>query len=472
MTDNKALRVLHTFSPVEFRQWLGFVRSGYFTKDRYILRLLDVLQPLFPDFNSDLLQALPIYRAVYPDLPFDMPRLRRLFSDLTLLIEQFMANQQLEQDKLTQLRLLKRAYQTRGLDKDYEHLLVLESKELATEPKQDAEHLYQQYLHTNHQYQYLSGKQNRSMQLNPSQLLDGLDAFYLAAKLRICCEVVNRANILNTSFDKPMVDGLLASLAQSPHREVPSIALYHSVLLTLVEPDVVAHYQHLKQQLPHIAQLFDKNELKDIYALAQNYCIRKVNTGHSIFLRELFELYHLLLQNGLLTEDGHLSPQHYKNIVFVALRLDEVAWCRQFIEDYRNALPPNHQNDAYYYNLAYWHYFKKDYAKTLQLLNRIGFTDVFYFLDSRSLLLKTYYELDEIDALLGLMDTFRSNLQRNKQISTYQKTIYLNLVKVVKKLARLHPSNKAQFQKLKQFVETNRQIADRNWVLGKLNEMA
>lgn len=471
MTNNKALKILRKFSPIEFRQWVGFVQSGHVTKDRYILRLVDVLLPLFPGFEDPMLRAEEVYAAIYPQTTFDMPKLRRLFSDLTLLLEQFMAQQQLEQDKLTQLSLLKRAYQSRGLDKYYEHLLVLEQKDLSETPKRDGEHYYQLFKHQNHQYQYQSAQQNRSMQLNPAMLLDSLEVFYLVSRLHICCEVINRANILNTPYDQPIINGLLTDLARSPHLNTPAVALYRNILLTLIEPDDITHYQNLKQQLPDITQQFGKEDLKDIYALAQNYCIRKINTGNAGFLRDLFELYQLLLQNGLLTEDGHLSPQHYKNIVFVALRLDEVAWCQRFIENYREALPPSHRNDAYYYNLAYWHYFKKEYAQTLLLLNKIGFTDVFYFLDSRSLLLKTYYELDEVDALLGLMDTFRSNLQRNKQISPYQKTIYLNLVKVVKKLAKLHPSNKDHLQKLKHFVENNRQIADRNWVLGKLQEL-
>jgi hypothetical protein len=471
MTDNKVIRVLRTFSLLEFRQLCRFVRAPLPTKDKYILRLIDALEPHYPEFPEAAVHRNIIYPLVYHKEAFDMPRLRRLFSNFTILVEDFMVKQEISISNTPKLPFLKTAYRKRQLDNYYSHLLVLEEKELHEQPLRDAEHHYRQFRLRDEQYQFQSGKQNRSIELDPKSILDSLEAFYLCSKLRVCCEMVNRGNILNTKAETSWVAELLSKSSAEQYKDIAAIALYRSILLTLTEPEEVQHYLHLKSLLLQSNEAFTRRELKDIYALAQNYCIRKINNGQADYLKELFQLYQALLQNRILMDDGHLSQYQYKNIVFVALRLNEFDWCKSFIENYSVWLKPEEKENAYTYNMAYYHFFEKDYKNVLKLLMRVEFTDVFYFLDSRSLLLKSFYELDEVDPLLTLLDTFQSALKRNKLISDSQRVIYLNLVKVVRKLMKLQPRNKEQVKKLGEYIDKNRQIADRAWVLSKLEDV-
>ena len=51
------------------------------------------------------------------------------------------------------------------------------------------------------------------------------------------------------------------------------------------------------------------------------------------------------------------------------------------------------------------------------MLLKVEFNDVYYHLDSKSLLMKVYFELDEYDAFSSLVDAFKIYLRRNQTIS-------------------------------------------------------
>jgi hypothetical protein len=116
-------------------------------------------------------------------------------------------------------------------------------------------------------------------------------------------------------------------------------------------------------------------------------------------------------------------------------------------------------------------FYKQQYGKVARILQTVEFTDVFYNLDSRSLLMKTYYELNEFEALFTFSDTFSNYLRRNKHISAYQKTVYLNLVKFITRLARVKNRDGAISVKLKTEIETSREVADATWLKSKVEEL-
>ena len=204
------------------------------------------------------------------------------------------------------------------------------------------------------------------------------------------------------------------------------------------------------------------------YGYAMNYCIKKINTGRNEYLDKVFTLYKLLLEHDIIYEGQYISQWDYKNIVTVGLRLQEIGWTEKFIEDYASRLQRDVRKNAYKYNLANLNYFKGDFKETMLLLREVEFTDMSYELSSKTLLLKSYFELEEYVALFPHADTFKLFLRRNKKISDYQKTIYKNLIRYIVKLSKL----KARFRKvpprLVREIQDSGEIADKTWLLNKL----
>ena len=63
-----------------------------------------------------------------------------------------------------------------------------------------------------------------------------------------------------------------------------------------------------------------------------------------------------------------------------------------FIELHLHHLPPNERDNAHTYNSAMLCYYRKQYRQAVKLLQTVEFTDLYYQLDARSILLKVYFE--------------------------------------------------------------------------------
>jgi len=336
------------------------------------------------------------------------------------------------------------------------------------------------YLHHQYRLQLMRHelKQGNGRQAN-WELLDNamerLDEYYIAEKLKYYCNWLNYQMVLQPEQARSLrfIAHLITYLNEQPPGQLPPlIAVYLAIAATLTHPEQHDNYTHLKQLLQQHVHLFLHNEAWTMYGYAQNFCIRQINSGNNAYLTELFELYADALQRGLIFTDGQLSPWHYKNMVVVALRLKAYTWAQNFIEEYRHRLPGRFAQTAYIYNKAKLHFHKAEYGKVIELLREVEYQDVFYELDSKAMLLKTYYETEETEALLSLLASFRIFLRRKKGISEQHRTNYLNLVRFTEKLLALPAAaNKDAAAQLAAQLQKIRRVADANWLREKIDAL-
>jgi hypothetical protein len=208
-----------------------------------------------------------------------------------------------------------------------------------------------------------------------------------------------------------------------------------------------------------------------MYVFAQNFCIRRINKGEEGALREIFELYKMMVDRNLLYEGNYVSQPDFKNIVTTALRLDEVDWVNRFIEEYRSKLNPEFSENAYTYSMAWVHFSRKENDKALRMLLRVEFNDVYYHLDSKSLLMKVYYEMNEFDSFFSLVDAFKIYLRRNKFISDFQRETYHNFILIMNRLMKVKSGKNEMSLALHEEVCSTRPAADLSWLKLKSKEL-
>ena len=188
--------------------------------------------------------------------------------------------------------------------------------------------------------------------------------------------------------------------------------------------------------------------MDELYTSAINYCLGKANQGNQQFLREYFNLIAGLLKNGLLIENNQLSPWHFRNTVVAGLRLGEYSWVEHFISDYQQYLPDSFRANALSYNLAQLYFYQKRYDQVIQQLRNVEYEDISYNLNSKVLLIQTYFETDEDEALFSLLDSFNTFLRRRKDIATNRKLLYKNFINLTRKITKLMPGDTKAAQAL------------------------
>ena len=116
--------------------------------------------------------------------------------------------------------------------------------------------------------------------------------------------------------------------------DIPAIYIYRLIHCTLTEPNDIQHYTNLLEALKKHEHLFSRNEARGMYVFAQNFCIRRINSGDKDALGMIFALYQEMVDKHLIFEGNFVSQPDFKNIVTTGLRLGEDEWVGNFIEEF------------------------------------------------------------------------------------------------------------------------------------------
>ena len=236
------------------------------------------------------------------------------------------------------------------------------------------------------------------------------------------------------------------------------------------DPDNQDHFFELKELLHRHGNIFPIAELVNLYHSAINYCIQKLNKGNQDFLNDLFDLHKELVEREI-SAGWELSPWDFRNLIVVALRMGKYEWSEDFIENYAQYIPESYRNNAITFNLATVHFYQQKFEAVIQLLREVEYEDPSYNLNSKAMLLATYYETDEIEPLYSLFESFRVYLNRNKDIPENRRRNFKNLIKYTKRLTKITPGDSKSLEKLKREVNSTRNIASIGWLKEKIAEM-
>lgn len=237
---------------------------------------------------------------------------------------------------------------------------------------------------------------------------------------------------------------------------------------TMQDTENEENFQQLKALIAHKSHLFSPAENRDLYLLAINFCLRRHNRGERpLYTLEAFTLYREALERGLLFEHGLLPKFTFNNILRLACVGGAREWALTFLEQYRERLPDEDRENTYRFNLASWHYLGGNYAQVPGLLQTFDFADRDTQLSARQMLLRSYFELEEWQALDSLLKSFYSFLRRRHDIG-YQRMMYLNLIKYTRKLMS-GPLDRRKTARLTERVREETYVAEREWLLSKLS---
>lgn len=465
MAESKIIELISSFSIKELKDLEQFLQYSKKSSNRDLLKVFLYLKNRGSDSDFDKKE---IHRLCFgAKKQYDDKKVRYLLTDLTKKMEEFLSYQAFLKEHNWRKLFLQPELSQRNCSKAYQALYRELKERTKKEIIQDADFYHQQYIAEYNHLIYQEASAERGSERNIETVMHYLDKFYITQKLKICCEIYNVRNILSTDYTVFLLDEILNYLQNHSYEDSPVIQVYSQILLTLLHSEEEEHFESLSTLLLLHETKFTQKELREMYQYALNYCIKKINQGNTSYQRVLFDLYKRIVHNLVILTDRYLSQWDYKNIVTISMRLKEYDWGRQFINQFKSYIKPIERENAYNYNLANLYFNEGNYSQTLSLLQKVEFTDVYYQLDSRAILLKLYFEQEEQEALLYHATAFKNFIQRNKLISDYQRSIYSNLIKYTVRLMKSNGRMK-QVEKIKAEIKENPQIADLGWLNKKL----
>lgn len=469
MQNNKLFAILKTFNKTERNRLQKLIDSPYFNANKALVQLFDLLEQNYIDkgFLEDT-DKQGLWDLLYPGKKFIDQRFRKLLSDMLKLVEQFLVQEKITLDSLQFSIYLAESVAERGVEKMNNTVKRTMERYLEEFPYENAEFYLKKYLSNRAIYELEEINLKRKSDGNLRDINENLDIFYLTEKLKIIYESFTRKSVIEADFGLTFEEEIIELVKKADYKTIPSITFPFSVLMAYRE-DSEASFKVLEFYLnEHIAK-FPKEEAESYFTYAINFCIRMINKNRPEYYDKFLEINEQFLESGIV-EKGELSPWRFRNTVIIGLRAGRYDFVKNYIDSYLDFLPEEYRDNAYSFNIANYYFYKKEYDKVIQNLLYVKYEDITYELNSRVMLICTYYELTEQELAIYQCDSFRIYLNRHSELSKDKKILYTNFMKYVKRI--INTSDSKKWATYKQEIETlNEPILNKSWLLEKLDEL-
>lgn len=463
--NNKLIAILKHFDEKKYQSLLFFVEIPLFGINKSVLCFFKALKkyaPLYKIYKSD---EQKIYAQIFSSA-YNLNNFRNLQTQAYKVLLEFLAHANFRNSNFSTYFYLQEVLNI-SLD--------IAEKEFALQKKEglnDELSYLNQFLSNSIYFDFVQTKsavQGRKTNQANEQGMFMLDCFYLKNKLQYACQLINQQGILQAKIPLSDYEDLANEALSEKFRNESAIKMY-ALSYLLLKKQELSYFNELKTYLFKDVSAINLKDLKAFFAIAQNFCIRQFNSGKSEFLQILFEIYKKSLDQKVLIENCVILPSTYKNLIIVSLRLKEFEWTESFIENNTKFLPEDERENAQSFSLAMLYFAKGEYQKVINMLSQIQYTDAFYQLDAKKILAKAYYELDEMETLQSLTESFSILLYRHKNIAAQHLDLYKNFNNVLKKLIGSASTSKVKMKKLLEEIQT-KPIADKTWIVEKISEL-
>lgn len=463
MKKHKVLTLLSSFSKLEKKKFLDFVESPYFNKRETVLNFAIYLLKHEPEEGDEGLELEEIPEDVFPLKERSYKALSYLKSELYKLAKQFVAIQYIDkQDNLMEY------YTAQGIIlKDKEIALKILTKtydELNTKKQLSQKGMLMKFLVIEllRELYPINGEISEAL-LQAS--IDSSEKYYLFNKVGLAWETENRKVIVKyaKNFRNPLM-GVIEEYLKKQEKLDPLIAVYFQLYLTTKNNNDKKDFNKLLITFRENSDKIDPDELRTIYVATINAIMRKTRNEPDTYRELTFDFYVEGIRNKALFSDGVLSQWTYKNVVKLGIYLERFDWVENFINDHLIYLSPKARDNAYYANAAELAFAQCNYDLTLELLNKLRTNNFRYYLSTKILRIKVFYEQGDLDAFESNVSTFLIYLLRRKDLAVEVRENCQNFCNMIQHITKMNTEKKKI--KISEKLNTPHPLAEKEWLLS------
>jgi len=484
MKDIKLIRTLKSFSSEEMKLFEKFAASPFFNNGRNYLPLLTELKKFLVKNGIDNLSYEIIYKKLYPGKNFNKQVMWNLVSGLEKLALEFLLQTALKSSKRERSVLMFDELLKRNLDREIFSQIQKTEKYLSG-LKYGREYFSIKYTAENNKCEYWNlaqGRQDKSLEgtVNSAEYLMlnlVTELSVIAWDLHVMLLTYNSGKELNSAIE--LINSLdlkkLVSIAKKNKSKYADIInFYYNKIMCATDESNESYFFEMKEYFEYNHELFDIQEQRNTIITLANYCALKMRSGNEKFLKILFEINKFRLKSGIENLNGRINKALYHQILRNALSLGEVKWSENFIKEYTTKLKKEHQKTMNFLARGYLSYAKKDYADSLENLNKVDFIDLRDKLHVRILSAKAYYELGSSETLFYYIDTSKHFIGNNSFLEKETKEAYLRFFNFLNKLliCKENPEIK-KLKKLNEDIHFDRSLRKRHkdWLIEKTDNL-
>jgi hypothetical protein len=378
------------------------------------------------------------------DTLYNDQKIRHLIWLSNKLQEQFIVDYYYHKNLLQQHHVLAEFYTSKQLNK-YAKQHLNEGIELLHKQKSKDNIFYlDNYRFLNSQYE-IGALEARQTTTHIAEINNNLNIYYIIELLKNANQIISIKAVSTNVNNNILLDNILNILPNTDLIKNPLINIYYESYL-LFNNDNEVYFDSVVTNLKKYNKLLSFSDINNLYKQLINYCIRKHNQNIIKYRIAGFELYLFALHKKYLFDYNHISRFIFSNVVTLGLRLNRIDQVEQFIKNYKKYLENDFVQSTVAFNQAKLYYAKKEYNKAIKILMIHQFKDLLWNINMKHLLLKIYFETNEIDLLNIQLRAFKMYISRKNSIG-YHQTYFNNIGKAFSILVKI----KQQPQKFKNY---------------------
>jgi len=474
------LETFKNLSEDEVYKFSKFVNSPYHSTNKQIIRLFDYLNSKYPVIkNSDISKAA-ISEFVFPDTNYNDGNVRKLISDFDRVYENFLIQTELDKETQRSKLLLLKSLRQRRITKRYESLFKEVNSFQEKEFSKDTEFYLNQIKLENENYYYNLDSFKTEYAKCLQSKSDNIDFNFIFSKLHTFHEMLNNQNSSNKilpfkkTFSNEIFDYIdkNKSVIISRHPNIYIIYLQIMMFSTLRD-------EYLKELLNFLKaneNKFCETNLSYYYNYIVSYYLMKINSGDVKYRNDLFNTYKIMLEKDLFLIDNIITDMEFNGVVNNVLALNQYKWVDNFIETYKYYLEEVSSKDAYNLAKAKVYFYRKEYSKTFTFLNNVVYKTPQYYMNSKFLLAKVYFETKNIKEIYYLKENLKQYLRKKNILTNEQILVIKTFIIYISELVRIHEiisKNKESLKFIfkKQLDNEKKFVSNKSWFYEKIEEL-
>jgi hypothetical protein len=474
MKDTKLAEILLKLTKIEFRNLEEFLLSPFFNKNQNILKLYYILKDNYTLISSGMLTQEDIFKQIFPKEKFDDVKSRKLLSNFTKLVEQYLIILELDNNKVNTNIILLNAFKDRNITKSFESLkqIILKEKTVGIKMNekyyQDMVNLYAQML------SYHADTISPEYEALITKLEEAQNYKFIISKLNINYLINYVKNNSNKNFNQR--NWIFEDVIQFVEKHQTDIKKHHPVVYLhylnykmTIDDDTPEAFNEMKKFIEeHIDQL-DKGSIRFFLMNMNNYCVKLYWNGSNEALNDILRINSYLDDKDILFIDKKVNANNFLTVVNLSLKLNAVQWVENFLNKYKDRFPEELKDSTVYLTLARILFARKEYDKSLFALGKVKYINYFYYINSKLLLCKLYYELNYLKEISSIIESIKQFQKRNDNIPTAMNKAINSFLSYLKKLVRMkmNPSERLNSEEILKATYT----AEKEWLADKVKEL-
>lgn len=470
MKGSRLNEMLSSLSIEEFAGLNEYLHSPYLNKNKQVILFYYFLsaKQAHPDYS--LINRDDVFEYVYKGQKFNLDKYLKLCSDFVKALENFLIFELRSDRDLMNKRRLLEISGSRNLSKTFSKYSGELNHKFSSEFNKDLDFYLTEYECKVESFMYNFNSKHFNLEKALLEINEIINIIIINSKLELMIKLLHISDKKNRIwFDKETLDFAERNKNSLKLRH-PMIYLRYLILKMFSDSDAVV-YKQIKSFVSKNENKFSKDNLQYVYDKMITFC--NLN-GTDEFKSEEFKIIKSLDKNSLIAYgNDNIDYVYFLKVVDTSLSENDSYWAESFVNKYNEKLESEFRRSSLNLAMASVLIYRHKYIEALEHVSKVDFLNDFFYLNSKSMSLIIFYELNDLQSVNYILDAFSVYLNRNRHKKDFDFTSYKSFLTVYKQILSLTTKNKKSADKkiLLEKVNSDQALLNKDWFVRKIGSV-